>query len=149
MKTLKLLMPAGLTIFSIVFLFASLNLPKANLGNPYGPIYFPLGLSIFMLIFSVIFFIQELKKLHETNTDIKLMLSGRTPKLILFTIAAGLVYAFLFEPLGFLYSTMIFLGALLFFINGPKKWLVNIIVTVSFSFISWYAFSQLLGVSLP
>ncbi|UOQ92395.1 tripartite tricarboxylate transporter TctB family protein [Halobacillus shinanisalinarum] len=149
MKTIKMGVPTFLIIFSIVFLIASLNLPKANLGNPNAPIYFPAGLSIIMLIFSVIYFFQELKNFHKENEYIKQILSGRTPKLIGFTLLFGGIYALIFDRIGFLFSTIIYLGALLFYINGLKKWLVNIIVTISFSFISWYAFSVLLGVSLP
>ncbi|UOR13545.1 tripartite tricarboxylate transporter TctB family protein [Halobacillus amylolyticus] len=149
MKTIKMSIPVLLILFSIIFLIASFNLPKANLGNPNAPMYFPAGLSIIMLIFSVIYFFQELKNIHKENQYIRQILSGRTPKLIGFTLLFGAVYAFIFNPLGFLLSTIIYLGALLFYINGSNKWLVNIIVTISFSFISWYAFSELLGVSLP
>ncbi|WP_163528979.1 tripartite tricarboxylate transporter TctB family protein [Halobacillus ihumii] len=149
MKLIKISVPAFFTLFSIIFLIASLNLPKANLGNPDAPMYFPVGISVIMLIFSIIYFIQELRNLHVENEEIKQILSGRTPKLIGFTLAFGIIYAFMFNPLGYLISTIIYLGALLFYLNGYKKWLVNIIVTISFSFISWYAFSELLGVSLP
>jgi putative tricarboxylic transport membrane protein len=149
MKAIKLSVPIFFILFSTVFLIASFNLPKANLGNPNAPIYFPAGLSIIMLLFSVVYLFQELKKLHKENKYIKQMLTGRTPKLIGFTLLLGIIYSFIFERIGFLSSTIIYLGALLFYINGVKKWLVNIIVTIVFSFISWYAFSVLLGVSLP
>ncbi|MCA1011442.1 tripartite tricarboxylate transporter TctB family protein [Halobacillus halophilus] len=149
MKTMKLIVPFFLILFSIVMLISSFNLQKANLGNPYGPIYFPAGISIFMLIFSIIYLMQELKNIHKENPSIKLMLSGRTPRLICVTILFGIIYSFLFERVGFLISTFLFLGALLFFINGKRKWIVNTVVALSFSFISWYAFSELLGVSLP
>ena len=68
---------------------------------------------------------------------------------IIFTIVFALVYALLFEPLGFLISTILFLGAVLFLINGFKHWFQNILVTIIFSAIAWYTFSQLLDVSLP
>lgn len=149
MKAIKLSVPIFFILFSSVFLIASINLPKASLGNPNAPMYFPAGLSIIMLIFSIIYLFQELKKLDKENKYIKQMLSGRTPKLIGFTILLGVIYAFVFDRIGFLYSTILYLGGLLFYINGIKKWLVNIIVTIAFSFLSWYAFSVLLGVSLP
>lgn len=65
------------------------------------------------------------------------------------TIILGIIYSLIFETVGFLISTILFLGLLLFYLNGRKKWLVNIAVTAGFSFITWYGFSQLLGVSLP
>ncbi|MBW3112091.1 MULTISPECIES: tripartite tricarboxylate transporter TctB family protein [Bacillaceae] len=148
MRAIKLGMPIFLILLSFFFLIASINLPKANLGNPNGPLYFPVGLSVFMLIFSAVYLFQEWKSLHVHNEDIKLLLKGRTPKLIALTVLYGAVYAFIFERIGFLFSTILFLGALLFTVNG-KKYVVNVIVAVSFSFLSWYAFSILLGVSLP
>lgn len=149
MKIIKMGMPIFLILLSVVFLIGSFNLPKANLGNPNGPLYFPIGLSFLLLIFSVLYFFQELKTLNKENKKITQMLSGRTPKLIGLTVLLGVGYAFIFEIIGFLFSTVLFLGALLFVVNGKQKWKVNLIVTVCFSFLSWYAFSVLLGVSLP
>lgn len=149
MKLFKIGMPVFLILLSIVGFIGSLNLPKANLGNPNGPIYFPVGISVFLFIFSVIYLIQELRSLDEINEKIAELFSGRTPMLIVVTLILGAVYALIFESVGFLFSTIIFLGVLLFLVNGPKKWLVNISVTLVFSFLSWYAFSELLGVSLP
>ncbi|UTE78833.1 tripartite tricarboxylate transporter TctB family protein [Rossellomorea sp. KS-H15a] len=148
MRAIKLGMPIFLILLSFFFLIASINLPKANLGNPNGPLYFPVGLSVFMLVFSAVYLFQEWKSLHIHNEEIKLMLKGRTPKLIALTVLYGAVYAFIFERIGFLFSTILFLGALLFTVNG-KKIVVNVLVAISFSFLSWYAFSILLGVSLP
>ncbi|MFD2217113.1 MULTISPECIES: tripartite tricarboxylate transporter TctB family protein [Metabacillus] len=149
MKIIKMGMPIFLILLSVVFLIGSFNLPKANLGNPNGPLYFPIGLSFLLLIFSVLYLFQELKTLNKENKKITQMLSGRTPKLIGLTVLLGVGYAFIFEIIGFLFSTVLFLGALLFVVNGKQKWKVNLIVTVCFSFLSWYAFSVLLGVSLP
>jgi putative tricarboxylic transport membrane protein len=149
MKVIKLGMPIFLILLSCSFLIASINLPKANLGNPNGPLYFPIGLSILMLIFSIVYLFQEWRKLNEHNESIKLLLEGRTPKLIGLTVLYGAIYALIFEPIGFLFSTVLFLGALLFTVNGRKKVVVNLAVAFGFSFLSWYAFSVLLGVSLP
>lgn len=142
-------MPIFLILLSCSFLIGSFNLPKANLGNPNGPLYFPIGLSVLLLIFSILYLFQELKTLDKENKKIKQMLSGRTPKLIGLTVLLGVGYSLIFEQLGFLFSTVLFLGALLFVVNGKQKWKANIIVTICFSFLSWYAFSVLLGVSLP
>lgn len=149
MKVVKIGMPAAMILISSIFLISSFAIPKATLGNPNGPLYFPIGLSIFMLVLSIVYLFNEIKTLHQHNEKIQSLFEGRTMKLIGVTIALGVVYSFIFEVLGFLVSTMIFLGCLIFYVNGIKKWLVNIIVTVAFSFITWYSFSKLLGVSLP
>ena len=108
MKAIKFSVPIFFILFSGVFLIASFTLPKASLGNPNAPMYFPAGLSIIMLIFSIIYLFQELKKLDKENKYIKQMLSGRTPKLIGFTILLGVIYAFVFDRIGFLYSTILY-----------------------------------------
>lgn len=149
MKAFKIGTPVFLIILSIVFLIGAIRLPKASLGNPNGPLYFPIGISILLLIFSIIYLFQEIKQLDKTNVKITEMFTGRTPKLIGVTIVLGIGYTLIFESIGFLIATILFLGALLFLVNGIRKWKVNIIVALAFSFISWYAFSELLGVSLP
>ena len=149
MKAFKLSVPVSLILVGIAFLVGTINLPKANLGNPNGPIYFPMGISILLLIFGIIYFFQELKNLDKDNEKIKQLFSGRVPKLVGWTIVLGLGYTIIFDRIGFLFSTILFLGALLFLLNGVKKWKVNIIVTLVFSYASWYSFSELLGVSLP
>lgn len=141
--------PIFVIVVGIIFLIGTINLPKANLGNPNGPIYFPMGISILLLIFGVIYFFQELKNLDKDNEKIRQLFSGRVAKLIGCTIVLGVGYSLIFDMIGFLLSTILFLGALLFLINGVKKWKTNIIVTLAFSYVSWYSFSELLGVSLP
>ncbi|MCM3584862.1 tripartite tricarboxylate transporter TctB family protein [Mesobacillus maritimus] len=149
MKAVKIGMPVAMILISLTFLISSFSIPRANLGNPNGPLYFPIGLSVFMLVLSVIYLFNELKTLNEENKNIKALFEGRVLKLIGVTIVLGVIYALIFETLGFLISTVIFLGGLLFYVNGVKKWMVNLIVTFAFSFIAWYGFSELLGVSLP
>lgn len=142
-------MPVFLILISCSFLIASINLPKANLGNPYGPLYFPIGVSLLLLLFSVLYLFQEMKTINEENGYIRKLLTGRTPKLIGITVLLGVGYALIFESLGFLPSSILFLGALLFAVNGKQGWKINVIVAIAFSFLSWYGFSELLGVSLP
>ncbi|QDP39949.1 tripartite tricarboxylate transporter TctB family protein [Radiobacillus deserti] len=149
MKIWKLAMPTLLLVLGCSFLIASFQIEKSNLGNPNGPLYFPIGLSILLLLFSFMYLAQEWKKREEDHKVISQLLTGRTPKLIGLTILLGVGYSLLFERVGFLISTFLFLGTLLFVLNGKKKWMTNIIVAVCFSFFSWYAFSELLGVSLP
>ncbi|MDM5201535.1 tripartite tricarboxylate transporter TctB family protein [Fictibacillus enclensis] len=149
MKIVKIGMPVLMILISAAFLIGSFMLPKANLGNPNGPLYFPMGLSIFMLILSIIYLFKELKTINEVNENIQALLNSKAMKLIGVSIVLGVVYSLIFEIVGFLISTIVFLGLLLFYLNGRKKWIINIVVAVGFSFITWYGFSQLLGVSLP
>lgn len=149
---LRMMVPALIIIVSVVWFIASLLLPKAPLGDPNGPMYFPLALSLFMLIMGVIYFIQELKVRYKEKGILNALKAGRTPRLLIVTIILCLLYSAIFESVGFLISTILFLGVLLFFINGFhgwKTWITNIAVSVLFSFVMWYGFSQLLGIGLP
>ncbi|WP_209125077.1 tripartite tricarboxylate transporter TctB family protein [Alkalihalobacillus sp. BA299] len=145
----RLIMPIFFFIIGVGFLIGSLNLPKAKLGDPNGPLYFPILICILLTILSLVYFFQEWKVRRKEIEEVKLLVQGRTPKLIISTVILILIYTFLFERIGFLFSTVIFLGGLLFAVNGKKRWLQNILVSVLFSFISWYMFAKLLQVSLP
>jgi len=147
-----MLVPVVVILIGVVWFIASLMLPKASLGNSNGPLYYPAILSAFLTIMGIIYFIQEWKKRHKDQGIIKSLLSGRTPKLLIATIVLGLLYSAVFEILGFLISTILFIFLLLVIINGFrgwKKWVTNVAVSVLFSFVIWYGFSPLLDVSLP
>ncbi|PSL36254.1 putative tricarboxylic transport membrane protein [Planomicrobium soli] len=145
----RLILPLIFFLLGAGFLISTFNLPKARLGDPYGPIYFPAILGVLLVVLSIIYFIEEWKQRGDKFPELELLLKGRTPFLLISTLVISLIYAFLFERVGFLISTIFFLGGLLFLINGRKKWMTNIIVAVSFSVITWYSFAVLLKVSLP
>jgi len=145
----KFIMPLFFIVLSIAFLIGSIMLPDAPLGNPNAPKYFPEVISVLLLFFSVIHFIQSLIKNQEAIEELKQLLKKRTLTLIGFTIVISIIFSLIFERIGFIISMMIFLGALLFVVNGPKKWITNICVAVLFSLISWFIFGYLLEVSLP
>ncbi|MDR4887157.1 tripartite tricarboxylate transporter TctB family protein [Fredinandcohnia sp. QZ13] len=149
MGATRLILPIISILISIIYFISTINLPKAKLGDPNGPLYFPLIVSIFLFIVSVIYFIKELRNHYPKNDEVKLLFKGRVPFLIISTLVISLIYTLIFERLGFLISTILFMAAILFIVNGKEKWKVNISVAVLFSLGSWYAFSQLLDVSLP
>lgn len=146
---IRLTMPVVFFAVGISFLILAFNLPKAKLGDPNGPQYFPILICSLLVILSTVYFFQEWKIRNKEIEEVKLIFSGRTPKLIGGSLVLILIYTFLFERIGFLFSTIIFLGALLFLVNGKERWKTNVIVAVVFSVLSWYAFAELLQVSLP
>lgn len=137
------------TIFGIIMLISAFNLPKSNLGNPNGPMYFPLMIAIILILSGIVYFFQEFKARGNDFPDFRAIRLGKSPIYLLVSLILMLIYTFLFERIGFLFSTILFLSGLLFLLNGRKKWMTNIIVAVAFSFVTWYAFGTLLQVSLP
>ncbi|MFC3040754.1 tripartite tricarboxylate transporter TctB family protein [Virgibacillus xinjiangensis] len=145
----RFIVPSFFIILGVVYLILTFGMTRSRVGDPNGPLYFPLLIGAVLLVFSIIYFIQEWKKRNEDFSPFKVLFKGRSPFLIITTLIMIFIYTFLFERIGFLFSTVIFLGGLLFIVNGTKPWLKNIIIAVLFSVISWYSFSELLNVSLP
>jgi putative tricarboxylic transport membrane protein len=50
---------------------------------------------------------------------------------------------------GFIPSTLVFLGAMLFLINGSRAWKLNAVITLGFTFGAWYVFVRLFQINLP
>jgi len=145
----RLITPLILIAAGAIYLFMSFDITKSRVGDPNGPLYFPIMIGFLLVIFSVIYFIQEWMKRGEKFEALKELFTGRTPFLVISTLVLVLLYTFIFERIGFLFSTMLILTALLFIVNGRKRWIQNILIAVIFSFVSWYTFSELLSVSLP
>ena len=139
-------------IIGIVYGFESYHLPKASIGKEWAPIYFPLGLGVLMVIFGIILFIQGVLNNKKSESDDKIEFKpsfSYSAKLITFTSLISIIYALLFERVGYIIATMIFLGSILFVVNGKKQWITNIIVSVGFSLVIYILFSKFLGISLP
>lgn len=145
----KYLTPLFFIAVGVVYFFLSINLPEAKLGNPNTPSYFPIMISILITVSSVVYMLNVWRKGEKKNPDIAALFEKRTLVIIAGTLVLSIIYTLIFNVIGFLYSTLLFLGALLFVVNGIKKWKSNIIVTVIFTYAAWYVFSELLNVSLP
>ncbi|MFB5660243.1 tripartite tricarboxylate transporter TctB family protein [Alteribacillus sp. HJP-4] len=148
-RLLKLSLPLMFCLASIIFMISTITLPQATLGSPYGPHYFPLIVSCLLFILSIIYLIKTWRELEKQNEYIVEMMKGRTPFIIISTLLLGTVYALIFEYAGFIVSTLLYLGCLLFIVNGKRKWKANLSTTIIFTFTSWYLFSELLNISLP
>lgn len=142
-------MPIFFITVSLAYAYLILRLPVANLGDPHGPFYFPIFICIGLLVFSVLDLIQLKRSDFKKNEELELLLQPKLIKIIGIIILLCVAYTLLFERIGFLPATILFLGSLLFYLNGRNKWLLNTIVTAIFSFSTWYIFTQLLDISLP
>ena len=152
MTVVKLSLPAVSILTAVVFIIATLNLAQAQLGNAFGPHYFPMGASVLLLVLSVFYFIRSYKERHQEHKedeDIQAIAQGRTPYIIVGTLVFGVVYALIFDFAGYIIATLLYLGVLMFIINGKSRWLINILTTLIFTFMSWYIFAEMLNISLP
>lgn len=62
----RLMPPILLTLLGIIYLVLTLNVQRSRIGDPNSPMYFPLLISVLLIVMSVIYFFQEYKK--DTNT---------------------------------------------------------------------------------
>jgi putative tricarboxylic transport membrane protein len=137
--------------FGLVYLIMTLTMKRSAIGNPMAPLYFPLGLGIMLVVFGVIQIlrrdikksIESLKHLKEMNESDK-KISG----MIAYTCVSGVLYGLLFEHLGFVISTYLFMTAMLSLTN-KKKHVQNVIVSLCFSVGIYLIFTRALGIPLP
>ncbi|BDH62855.1 hypothetical protein MTP04_29850 [Lysinibacillus sp. PLM2] len=148
MTIARLIVPSICILIGVVYLLMTISLPDARLGDADAPKYFPMMVAIFFIVMSIVYFIKEYLAHYDVSEDIKKVFKKDTLILIIATLVFSLIYTLIFERLGYLISTILFLGALLFLIN-KNKWITNILVSVLFSIGTWYVFTQLLAVSLP
>jgi putative tricarboxylic transport membrane protein len=135
---------AGLAL-GISYFVQSLALPKAFIGNPWAPIYFPLSLGILMILCSAILLYTGIRKKRREEK----ILTSVPWFYVLGTMVIGFIYAFIFNKTGFIPSTIFFIGSLLIIINGKKGIITNIIITIGLTLGIWYCFEKILYISLP
>ncbi|WP_243297831.1 tripartite tricarboxylate transporter TctB family protein [Bacillus litorisediminis] len=130
-----------LGIIAIGYLVLSFRLP----AYPYVPVdsdVVPITLSLILLFLSFVLFFQ--KDNHKRDTK----LPNGEVKVILTVMGFVLVYIILLEMLGFFLTTALFI-----FINswylGYKKWLSNVIVSLSVPLFIYLLFNAFLQIQLP
>ncbi|MEA4883749.1 MAG: tripartite tricarboxylate transporter TctB family protein [Clostridia bacterium] len=145
-------------LIGVIYSAQSLRLPKAMIGNPWAPVYFPLTLGVLMTVLGAALCLKNIGKRRPVASkgpkeakepEKKPQVDKEFPKLALGTIALCILYAVAFNKLGFIVSTILFLGAMLFLVNGLKGWRANIAVAVLFTYGIWFTFDRLLMISLP
>lgn len=130
---------------AIVYLVFSFQLPIF----PYAAVdadVLPKGLGFVMLTLAIILFVQNRPETDEQK-------QRRTIKkvdliLLLSTVGALIVYVFLLEIIGFVLSTTLFL-MLTMRMYGYQKWVTNVIASITFTLILYFAFNYLLKIFLP
>jgi putative tricarboxylic transport membrane protein len=139
------------TAIGCIYTFSTLTLPPAAIGRPNEPKIFPAMLGFALLLMGVALIIQEIHKLPKTKEERKAqnIKIGTSEKQIVLTLLNGLVYALLFNPIGYVFSTIIFLMSELFIFDGFKVWKKALAIALSFTILAYCIFDLLLGIYLP
>ena len=134
----------------LTYMIMAFNFPDATVGRPMEPKIFPIMLGIALTILGLALLIQELMKNSKNKEKETIKLSfGNNGKKIAITIVNAIIYALIFNALGYVLSTIIFLEIELLIFGGLKSWKVSTIVSVLFSVIAFIIFNTLLGLYLP
>lgn len=122
---------------------------KSDGMTTMGPEFFPKFLSVGLIILSILLIIQTFVKekqgrgQNSKNFDINLKSELRV--LLIFFIIT--IYAVMIPYLGFVISTILFMGIALFLLNVRKWYFYGALI--AFSFVVYYVFEKLLYVQLP
>jgi len=121
------------------------KLPFGTLSSPQ-PGFFPLILAIFLAFFSVLLLAQEIP---QTDGETGALLGGVALwKRIGLAVGALVAFGLLFETLGYLLSTFLFMVFLMRAVERQKWWLV-VVVAFCTSLVTYLLFGLLLNTSLP
>lgn len=137
----------GLLLFVIasVYLYLSFQLPN----YPYAPVdadVIPKGLGILMLILSVALFFS--RAIETEMEKAKRNIPKKELLVLLAVFAMIFLYILLFEIIGFIVMTAVFIFFCSWFL-GYEKWKTNIIVSILFPLGMYIIFVFALGISLP
>ncbi|MEH7343173.1 tripartite tricarboxylate transporter TctB family protein [Bacillus sp. JJ1532] len=142
LNTLNKKISVFLALISIGYLVLSLRLP----AFPYVPVdsdAVPITLGFILLFLSILLYFNK----DEQKGEGRKLPKGEG-KVILTVLSFVLLYIFFLEILGFIITTALFL-----FLNsrflGYKKWLSNVIVSLSIPLFIYLLFNSFLQISLP
>ncbi len=144
-------------VAGIIYAVIAIKMPSSAVGSARGHTYMPLGLGAVMALAGIALFITEYLKLkkedqavkEETKSQEEIEQAKKGNKLIIQTISLGLAYSFLFDKIGYILSTILFSGTLLFILRGKEKWKSNLLIPIIFSLTVDFVFENLLSIYLP
>ena len=145
--SLSLLTSLFITVLGLVYAFAAFTLPQAAFGRPHEPKIFPAILACFLIAFGAAQLFQEIGARREAGGG--KTFSGKAAAQIVATIANCLLYALIFERIGFVFSTILFLMIEFVIFDSWRVWKRGIIISVVFAGLMYLVFGLLLGIVLP
>jgi putative tricarboxylic transport membrane protein len=138
-------------LVGLIYSIAAYNLPRSTVGTPLSPSYFPLLLGGVMVVLGISLFLRS--SMENTKESLNALKNSsakekENSKLILLTVIICVLYAVLFDHLGYVISTFLFVDSMLYLTN-KKDMKKNAIISLIFSVLIFFIFSELLGIVLP
>ncbi len=132
-----------------VYFWATTQIPSLELGDPLGPKAFPRILGVGLLIAAFMLLLEILRNRKKETSPAPVVSTRWESHDWVVPAVAGCtaLYVLVFEPLGYVLATSIYLLVLTAYFNRGR-WVMNVLTSVLFSAGSYFAFTVLLGVSL-
>ena len=133
-----------------VYFYATERLPSLEIGDPLGPKAFPRLLTVALVITGVVLLLEILRAPKTATAPAATPAEPgerSTHVLVALVVVWTFLYFLVFEALGFVVATALYLAVLMCYFN-KGKWVTNIATAVLFSLGSYMMFTMLLGVNL-
>jgi putative tricarboxylic transport membrane protein len=137
-------------VIGSVYLFMALQIPRTAIGDKIGPKMFPILVGTVAVVCGVLLFLRELKIAKEERTpfDWAFRAEKQIYTKIVITIILGIIYGFTLRTAGYVITTMLFMFAITWLING-RRWIENTLISILFPVVTYTVFAIILGLSLP
>lgn len=150
--TFNLISGIAAAIIGAVYTLLAVLMPLAPFGEPARHKLFPYIIGAGLVVLGLVQVFAELRRLPSIPEEKRIHLPRkleRYGKEILVVVASSVVYALIFDKAGYVLSTILYLSAILFLINGKKRAVSNILVAIIFSVGIYALFAYVLGIQLP
>jgi len=135
---------ATIFVMALYGVVSSALMPLGQLLEP-GPGFFPLALSVILLVLSGLGIVSARPSAEDLARSEPFWGDMKTPVKIV--LATGLA-VFAFEPVGFLITSSCFLVSLFLWVSRYPWWKA-VVFGVAGGFLGWFCFVKLLGVPMP
>lgn len=141
---------AGLVlfIFAVWYGAAAWMLPKVQLQDVIDSYVYPLVLAVVLSLFSLGLIFKSMRGAAEEPSE-GLLPSGKMLREIVFIFAALIAYILLFQTLGYLTSTILFMIVVLKFMDRTRSFWNILILSVLFSSVCYVLFIYLFSIPIP
>ena len=128
------------------YFYATQQIPSLEIGDPLGPKAFPRLLGVALLVTAALLAGEMWKARKEPKQPAAAGLKAEA------VVVGGVavwtwLYFLVFEPIGFMIATALYLLGLTNFFNRGK-WITNVVTSILFPICGYLLFTKALGVNL-
>lgn len=134
-------------ILAGAYFYATEQLPSLEIGDPLGPKAFPRLLGVALVITAIVLLVEMLRAPRRPKLQSKPEENNRGAYLVIAGVVVWtFLYVLVFEKLGYVIATTIYLIVLTSYFNRGR-WMTNVLTAVLFCVGSYWMF-KVLGVNL-